>query len=433
MAAAMASSILCAGVASGNGRFPQAGYVVSGPGALGDVVLVRATFGLVVSDDGGQRFRFHCEDAFEASEVFDPAVAVSGTGALMVGLADGLMLARDWCAPRRVEDLRNQSVTDLATDLTGRTVFAALVSRDATPVSRVARSTDAGEHFEVPREGVNDVRFVTVDVAPSDGRRIYATGAVGVGAEPALFRSDDMGVTWRRSPARFGDASGVFVAAVDPRRAEVLYLRSSSGALSIDGGSGGGASVLYRSDDGGDTLREVARTVGPMRGFALSGDGRSVWIAGPNPADGLRRSDDGGPWETLAREPLECLRWHAGTLWMCRTLESSVSGAVMLYRSDDGGRTRSVALRYDAIEGPPTRCAAGTVTREVCPSRWAEVRRTIATIARPDGGTGDRGPAMDVGSTRPPPDCHCRGATSATSRSAMWLVLVALALRPRRS
>src|SRR5207342_529270 len=123
---------------------------------------------------------------------------------------------------------------------------------------------------------------------------------------------------------------------------------------------------LLRSVDGGDHFSEIARTTGPMRGFAMSDDGRSVWIGSPE--GGIARSDDGGPFVPGARVPVACLRFDRGALLVC---ESFVLGGVLLGRSNDRGATVDSMLRFSEIQSPPA-CPSGTILHDICPSRWSQ-------------------------------------------------------------
>lgn len=400
--------------ARANGRFPQAQHLVAGPGERDDLVFVRASFGLLLSDDGGQRFRFFCEDAWQFLDGFDPPIAIGSRGNLLVGLHNGLTRSRDGCAPTRDPDLDGQRVADLANDPTGRVVLAAITT-SGRPVSRVARSDDGGDHFDVPREGMEDVALSTVEVGSADATRLYASGAMGEGRVPAVWRSDDGGRSWARTAARFDSGAEVFISGVDPARPDVVYARAAS-----SGDAGLGGSTLLRSDDGAQSFREVARTRGPMRGFALRDDGRTVWIGGP--VDGLLRSDEGGAFRAVSDTSVECLRWHANTLWACGTF---APGAVMLWRATAEGAL-TPALRWSQVEGPPARCAPGSPVREVCPLRWQVVRGIIAPAPR-DAGID----AGNIAPPTPPTDCGCHTG----ARSSPWggLCLIALAaMRARR-
>lgn len=383
-----------------------------GPGSRDDLVLVRATFGLMLSDDGGSRFSFLCEDPWQFLDGFDPAVLLGAQGAMLVGLQNGLTRSRDGCAPSRDPDLDGMHVVDLAANPTARFVVAAAVLADRSG-SRVARSRDGGERFEVLPGALSGVRLSTIEVASRDGATLYASGTSGDGGTGAFFRSDDAGSHWTRTGAPFSGEP--FISGVDPTDPQVVYVRVPEG-----GDAGLGGTELLRSGDGGEHFTRITVTRGAMLGFAIRGDGRSVWIGGP--ADGLLRSDDGGAFRPVSDERVECLRWHADSLWMCG---SFAPGAVMLWRAR-GDSALAPALRWSELGAPPARCAPGTPSRELCPARWQSVGSVIAPPTTDVG----RDASLDAGGSSPPRgDCGCSTAPSARF-SAWWLL--ALARRRQR-
>lgn len=412
--------------ASANGRFPQAQHMIAGPGPRDDLLAVRTTFGLIASEDGGGSFRFLCEDLFEYLDGFDPAITWTANGTLLVGIRDGLYATRDRCDPVRRDDLDRQYVVDLTTDPTGMVVLAALQSRDSTPVMRFARSDDAGMRFTMSQDGMAGVVPLTVEIAPSDTRRAYASAVVDPYNEraPVFVRSDDGGRAWRRTRAVFPGLADVYVSGVDPSRPDVVWARARPRDVAGDGGALDAGAVLLRSDDGGESFREVTRTQGPMRGFALSGDGTRVWIGGPDLGDGLRRSEGGGPFQQVARAAVDCLRWHAGALYVCEALGTSPT---LLSRSRDGGETREVVARVQDVLPPPQSCPRGSRTRGICVERWAAVRPMVlarlsidaSTPSRPDAtidATSDPGP--------PPPRSSCGTCATTPPRTGLEPLVV---------
>jgi hypothetical protein len=426
--AALAAALLCLSPcpALGNGRFPRAQEFHQAPGGNADLMVVRATFGLVVSVDRGQHWEYWCEDALQYGDGYDPSLVYSADGTLLVALADGLVTTRNGCTFRRSPDLESLTVKDLAASPDGRVVYAIAVTRSAQPASRVARSTDNGLTFDFVGDRLDGVTLETVEVAASDPARLYTSGTRNVDGRPVLFRSVDAGARWTATAARFGGATGVFISGVDGRRAEVLYLRATAASDEMDGGSAEGSGVLFRSDDGGDTLVEVLRTRGPMRGFALSDDGRSVWAGGPD--DGVWRSLDGAAPARSSDESVDCLRFSAGALWACRVF---APGGPLLLRSD-GAAPFVTALAASDVGGPPPRCPAGTAAHDLCPGRWSVVRRSLALPGVLDAST-DRGAV--VAPATAPADCGCHAATPGRSllgRLAGALAAFGVALSRRR-
>lgn len=420
-AAAALSLLLATGDSLANGRFPNAQEFHQGPAGNRDLMVMRATFGLVVSVDGGRRWEYWCEDALQYGDNYDPPLIYTADGTLLVALDDGLVTTRNGCSFRRQPDLESLTVRDLAASPDGRTAWAVALTRSATPDSRVARSTDNGLTFEFVGERFVGVSLQTIEVAPSDPSRLYASGTRG--GSPVLFRSVDGGVRWTQAAGRFGGATGLYVSGVDGRDPDVLYIRATAAPEDMDAGSADGSGVLFRSDDGGETVRAVLRTSGPMRGFAISDDGRRVWAGGPD--DGVWRIADGVAPTRLTDAPVECLRWSDGSLWACRTF---VPNGTFLLRGDGDGPFIS-ALEAPAIGGPPPRCPAGTLMRDVCPGRWSVVRATVVrAVSTMDAST-------DLGAAAEPPGaggCDCRAGRA--PRVGGWgLGALALMLTRRRA
>src|SRR6478735_6866224 len=75
-----------------NGRFPAASHLVVQPGAPETMVL-RATFGFLVTHDAGATWHWVCERAVGFSGVQDPAVQLTTRGALLAGMFEGLAVS----------------------------------------------------------------------------------------------------------------------------------------------------------------------------------------------------------------------------------------------------------------------------------------------------------------------------------------------------
>src|SRR5688500_5667720 len=82
--------------ALGNGRPPAAGQVVFHPDT--DLqLLVRNTFGLAFSKDGGRSWSWICEQAIGFSGIYDPPVVIDEQGGLHVATYLGLAYSSDGC------------------------------------------------------------------------------------------------------------------------------------------------------------------------------------------------------------------------------------------------------------------------------------------------------------------------------------------------
>src|SRR6185312_5489891 len=114
--AASIASVTWGRPAAANGRFPQASQIVFSPAGRATIVM-RTTFGLLVSHDHGASWQWICEAAIGlggAQE--DPCYGVTQSGAIVGGLWQGLAVSPDtgcdWAFAGGA--LAHQVVVDLA-------------------------------------------------------------------------------------------------------------------------------------------------------------------------------------------------------------------------------------------------------------------------------------------------------------------------------
>ncbi|MBK6533120.1 MAG: hypothetical protein IPF99_27085 [Deltaproteobacteria bacterium] len=207
----------------------------------------------------------------------------------------------------------------------------------------------------------------TADVAPNDPMRVYVT-AYASGGIPVLLRSDDGGRTVREVTRNFSDAQGIYLAGVDARRPDVLYVRATRGL----------GTMLLKSEDGGMTLRSIGETRAEMVGFALSDDGDTVWIASTSRAEGIRRSVRGGPFTRVGGDVgVKCLRYHAGLLFVCA---DEVTDGYALGCSRDGGEHIDPLLSLRRLTGSPAACGGDTPVGSTCGPIWPTVSAPLRSI-----------------------------------------------------
>lgn len=429
-AATLVGLLLASSAASANGRFPSAQHLVGGPGGAAQSLAVRTTFGIVTSADGGRSWRYHCEDLLGISTTsgWDAPIALATDGALFAGLPDGLARITDGCTAPRVAEVGRDFTADLTTTRDGATLY--WIGSSGPQGNRVLASTDGGRTFAMRGSARDGVLLETIEASDVDPRRVYVSG---VQLEPrafVLFRSDDGARTFREIPLAVPGITGAYLAGLDRDSADGLWIRAPM--RPTDGPEGGTA--LLHSRDGGEHFEQVARTRGPMMGFAVRGDGASVWYGGPD--DGLWRSANGGVFSRVADLPITCLRWHADALYACA---NHLRTGWAVARSQDEGARFDPLLRFEDLTGPP-RCPSGTLGGDVCPGRWSVLRRTL----QPDGGAPlDAGvPArdasttgLDAGSAATPPareDCGCAVPGSSPSRGGLALVTLVLLTFARR-
>ena len=288
--------------ALGNGRFPTAQMVQLSTGARPARIVLRTTFGVLIGEDDGRRWSWMCESAFEydRTATWDPPVALGSPGAdgvpLLLGVPTGLRRTTDVCASTAVSEVGTDFTADVSATEDGRTVHwvgSFLDPRTNRMANRVRVSDDGGRSFQTVYEGAPGVLFQTMEAAPSNPRRVYLTAFADNPKRALLYRSDDGAATLLELPLDLQGGAEGWISAVDPTDPDVLYVRS----FTLDPLREPGATLLLRSADGGAHFTELTRTVGVMRGFALSGDGQTVWVGSPE--DGLLRSVGGGPFERV--------------------------------------------------------------------------------------------------------------------------------------
>lgn len=415
-----------------NGRFPTAQMVQLSIGPHPARIVLRTTFGVLVGADDGRRWSWMCEDAFGYGrpDVWDPPVALGSPGAdgvpLLLGTPTGLRRTLDVCGSTAVPEVGTDFTADLSATEDGRTVHQVGSFLDAATrglVNRVRRSDDGGRTFRTVYEGSPGVLFLTMEAAPSNPRRVYLTARAENPSRDLLYRSDDGAMTLAESPLDLQGGAEGWISAIDPTDPDVVYVRSfADDPLRA---REQGATLLLRSSDGGARFAEVTRTMGAMRGFALSGDGRTVWVGGPS--EGLLRSADGAPFERVSTVQVQCLRWHAGALYVCGN--HAVDG-FNLARSDDGGRTMVPLVDFRTLSAP-TGCAAGTAVRDVCAPTWPTVREGFGSL--PDAGAAmDAG--TDAGATATPAGAGGCAVGARRGRGGWWVVALTglMAWRRRR-
>lgn len=407
-ARACAVVLVAARAAPANGRFPAANQIVLSP-SNPDLVVVRATYGLLPSFDHGATWTFLCEDALGLPQGadYDPAVGLTASQSLVVGLIvpPGLEVSPDtgcnWsCAGG---PLNGESIADIAVRPDAPDTVVALTSTvlfdDAGggEHSQVFQSTDDGAHFAPLGIAIDPAVLVTtVEVAPSDPHRLYVSGGRGFGPTrtASLFVSTDDGANWteRAAPLDLAYESGVYIGGVDPADADRVYLRT--GGL---GTSGAGHSRLLATTDAGQTFQTVLTLTGEMLGFALSPDGATLYAGGVQ--DGLLAGDRTSLTFSLRSQVhVECLATRGAELWAC----ADESSGFFVGLSTDGGASFAAKLQRAGAAGPIA-CAAGAPSSVACGADANAAQCAGAPYAQLCATVGCEQPSQ-------PSACHCAAA-----------------------
>ncbi len=421
--------LTAAAPAFANGRYPAAGLVALDPSDPKHIVI-RATYGLVSTDDGGATWRWVCEQSVGFSDNEDPMVAITKNGTVIAGVFIGLSASTDrGCSFTMAGGaLADKYVVDLSTEKVSPDHALAIVSNGlggGNFETRVFESLDnattwAQAGVDLPLEFLG----LSIDAAPSEPQRIYVTGRFGSPDYPgALERSDDRGETWVRFDIPGADDKHPpYLSAIDPTNPDRIYVRLDTPD----------ADVLVVSDDGGATWTTAFQGVGPLLGFALSPDGATIAIGGEK--DGLWTA----PKDTLAFTKVatlgvRCLTWAPDRLYACA--DEFKDGFHVGYSTNEG-KTFTAFEHLSSV--CPKECPAGSTTKEVCADQWGVVSLTInATSCGEGGATGGAGGSTGTGgaggsATGGGGGCGCDLAGGGTMGGALLFAASALGAATRR-
>jgi predicted anti-sigma-YlaC factor YlaD len=378
------------GVATGahaNGRFPAVDQLVAEPGNPDHLVL-RATFGLLVSKDRGESWGFLCEDALGYRDM-DPALAVLEGGRILLGVTDGVSVGDEaGCTFTHAAGIDGH-VIDLTAALgEPGTAYAATIAGTST---RFWATTNAGDSFEPLGDELPEFTATTLDAAPSNPDVIYAAGLLGDGG--GFLRSEDRGESFTAFTVPDANAARrPYIAAVDPTDERRVYVR-------LEGLPG----LVFVTEDGGESFTRILALDIPAVGFALSPDGAT--IVASNPYDGTFNARRGEyAFERVACKGPSCLAFTGDTLYGCG--DNYVDGFIV-GRSRDLGASFERVADYGCLEG--VSCTTASVTGMLCRAVWPQIAEQLGAgvceprTVPPDrsclGGTGEGGAAGDTSTT----------------------------------
>ncbi|MDY7230074.1 WD40/YVTN/BNR-like repeat-containing protein [Hyalangium rubrum] len=379
-------------------------------------LIVGASFGAVISRDSGQTWRWICPEGMGIGAWRPERYFWLTDGDILAATGNSLVRSSDGgCTWSMHPTFKDTWATSLAVHPTDERIMYVTTGKPYVANS-VYRSEDGGQTWTPMVTPNAETRYSVVRIAPSDPRRLYASGLDGSGM--FLLRSDDAGQSWTRLPQplpQFQTPYDFIMVMVSEASPDVLWAKVSAQ----------GYSYLLKSTDGGATMTQVLEVADILIGAEVSADGNTVWAATPVY---LYRGREG---EAIAPLPLPngnaCAKRSGDVLYGCG---SSWVHEWALARSRDEGTTWEPLFRLKDIAGSHV-CGESTPVQQACPSRWPQVAATLGSSVATDGGvpSGSDGGTNGPGDgTSPPPPAAKGGCSTASGLAPSALLLLTLGL-----
>jgi photosystem II stability/assembly factor-like uncharacterized protein len=427
---ALAAGALVCSSASGaaaNGRYPQSNQLAFSP-TDPTLVVLRTTFGILISHDGGTTWSWLCEDVVgvPSTSIADPVLAV--TQKSIVGapeIANGLVVSSDsgcnWSTAGA--PLSTQSIKDLVVKPDAPDDVLALTSTygpdsgaDGAPgyLQQVYESDDDGATWSPIGGSIDPSALVTtIDLAASDPARMYVSAIRGENATrtASLFVSADSGATWAEHsvPLDPTTESEIFIGGVDPTDADRVYIRTL-----------GQPSRLLVTSDAGQTYQSALSLTGEMLGFALSADGSEVYAGSIE--DGLfAGAREGLGFQNVSSIHVQCLAMHGADLWACSDAPSGFIAGL----STTKGAAFTAKAQLQAQ--PLVACEADSSAESTCSGAPWEALCLVLPGCSPDSGDVVSAAATPVGRSAPATMSHGCTASDQEGKAGGFAVAFGLA------
>lgn len=385
-----------------NGRYPNADMLIVDPDDPNHLVL-RATFGTLVSSDQGQHWSWICEQA--VGYTGDPNVTVLAGGNLLHAFLGSITLsAAQGCSFNPVPfSAEGRFAVDVTLD-PGNPAHA-WVLESGLLGRRQASLVEVSDSAAPPRLVAEDFVPNTVEVARSRPQRIYVVGFNGR-FEATLLVSDDRGESWQARPITPYPALPMYLSAVAPADPDTLYVRVDDNP----------SDHLLISHDAGLSFAEVMGVPPEMLGFALSPDGSKLAIGGPGVPVQVASTADFAFAPAANIASLRCLTWAEAGLFACA--QESEDHWTLALSSDAG---QSFTPLWHVQDLVPLECDPSTSTGSACPRAWLDVSAQIGAELVPGE---DPPPTQPLG--EPEREGGCAVAATAKERSLGLGALAAL-------
>ena len=221
----------------------------------------------------------------------------------------------------------------------------------------VYKTSDGGKTWtHTGLENTQSIARIRVDASNPD--LVYAAvlgHPYGSSPDRGVYRSQDGGKNWKKILYE-NDHAGAEDLSIDPRNPQIIFatiwdVNRTPWSLS----SGGPASHLYKSTDGGDTWKDITRNPGLPAGIdgkigvAISADSTRIYAIVENENGGIFRSEDGGAtWAKVSddRNVRQRAFYYSRLTTDPKNKDVVYVTNVRFYRSADGGKT------FKAIQQP---------------------------------------------------------------------------------
>ncbi len=244
-----------------------------------------------------------------------------------------------------------------------------------------------------------DVRYSAIRIAPSDPRRLYASGQDTAGAM-FISRSDDGGQTWTRLPQplpQFQRPYDLNLLLVSDASPDVLWARVSAPGLQLPPQEHG----RRRHADAGDADGGCHRRRGGLGGWPHRlGLHPRPHVPGPEVTS--RSPSCPCPTATRAR-----CAWETCSMAAARAGSTTGPWRAATTRGPPGSPSSA-----SAASRARTSARRGLPSQELCPSRWPQLAAILGAPTYGDGGV-DSSPDAGTPDEQPPTDE--KGGCSATS------------------
>lgn len=425
VATAAALALLTAPDARANGRFPAANQIVFSP-TDPNLLVLRTTFGILFSHDGGVTWLWLCEDVLGISSaaVGDPVLALTvGSVVAGPGQMNGLFVSRDtgcnWSSAGG--SLEGQLIKDLVVKPGAPDVVLALTSTYGLSAGAEGGPGYSQEVDTSPDDGMSwsalgspldpSASATSIELAASDTDRIYVSAIRGANETrtASLFVSTDAGGTWTERPVPIdpNTEAEIYIAAVDPMTADRVYVRTL-----------GQPSRLLVTSDAGQTFQPALSLSGQMLGFALSPDGSRVYAGSIE--DGLFVAGrDALAFEHASKIHVQCLATHGADLWACSDEPSGFIAGV----SNDDGATFTAKAHLKAQ--PMITCTANSNAASQCGGAPWEALCAQLPGCPPDGGLAMASPTAEGGAVGTRGSPNARGCSAVEHEEGAAAVVAA--------